>query len=80
MSRPSKDIFHELGQHAGIVVALNEYLAALEPEMEVEFRTAAEASLFDESHKAMALAAFGRLEVVKRLRRQLEPYVLQHTR
>lgn len=79
MSQASKEIFHALGQHAGVVGHLDKYLEALEPEAEFEFRIAAEAALFDESRKATALAAFGRLEMVKRLRKQLEPYVLQHT-
>lgn len=80
MSQASKEIFHTLGQNAGVVGHLNNYLEALEPEVEFEFRAAAEIALFDDSQKAAALAAFGRLEMVRRLRKQLSPYVLQHSK
>lgn len=80
MSQPSNAFFHELGQHAAVVGYLANYLDALEPEVEADYRLAADAALFDDSRKATALAAFGRLELVRRMRKQLEPYKQQHMR
>lgn len=80
MSQASSEVFHTLGQNAAVVGHLDKYLEALEPEVEFDFRVAAEAALFDESRRSTALAAFGRLEMVRRLRRQLGPYIQQHTR
>lgn len=79
MSQTSKEQFEALGQSSVAVGYLDNYLAALEPEAEFEFRIASEAALFDESRRATALAAFGRLEMVKRMRKHLEPYIIKHT-
>lgn len=74
MFLPSDALLHELGQNAAVVGYLNRYLSALEPEEELKLRTVAEAALFDEAQLHAARVQYGRLEMVRQLRRKLEQY------
>lgn len=81
MSQPSDALFRELGKNAAVVGYLDRYLAALEPEEEKKLYSVAEAALFDEAQLQAARVQFGRLEMVRQLRRNLAPYIIeQYTR
>lgn len=81
MSQPSDALFRELVKNAAVVGYLNSYLMALEPEEEKKLQSVAEAALFDEAQLQAARVQFGRLEMVRQLRRNLAPYITeQYTR
>lgn len=72
---PQSDaLFRELGKNAGVVGHLNRYLEALEPEEEVKLHSLAEAAIFDETQLRSACVQYGRLELVRELRRNLKQY------
>lgn len=79
MSLASDAILHKLGQNAGVVGYLNRYLEALEPEEEKKLRDVAEAALFDEVQLQPARVQYGRLEMVREMRRNLAPYITEQS-
>lgn len=79
MSQASKlEVFHRLGQHAAVVGHLNNYLRVLEPDEERKFQALAEVALFDSEQHGAACVQYGRLQLVRELMRDLEPYIKQH--
>lgn len=78
MSQQSDVAFHALGRSAAATGHLALYLDTLAPELEQEFRLAAEAALFDKSQKDAALIAYGQYELVRRLQKKLAPHILKH--
>lgn len=79
MSRQSDALFHELGKNAAVVGYLSRYLQALEPEEEAKLRTVAEAALFDEVQLQSARVQYGRLEMVRELRRNLALFITEQS-
>lgn len=69
-----------LGQDPTVAQYLDKYLGLLEPEEARQFTSMAETALFDKNFHAQACVQYGRLDMVRKLRRKLEPYITQHTR
>lgn len=80
MSRQSDGILRELGQTPGAADYLNRYLEALESEEGARLRVLAESALFDGAERNAARVQYGRLSLVREMRRSLESQTMQYTR
>lgn len=78
MFRPSDDAFFALGKSAAAVGHLDKFLQALEPEEAAKLQQLAEAALFDEAQLNAARIQYGRLQLVRELRRNLAAHVASY--